>query len=253
MRIGIGLLALSAAVGCGDDGSMLPVGGGGGDGGFTFPDSSGGGGGDGGGSGSGSDGSVLAVDASELMGRVCVAEDPRDLNACSDTMAGGLTVRIGTTSTTTAANGTFTISYTGGTQWRVTGSNIVSSFMLIGDYEIPALLRTTYDAMTTANLDSLPPNPGEGAVMIQVINNGVRVAGATGASDPSGAWLAFYDGGSQTVWGRSATGVNGTIWFPSIDVGTATVTVSETTLGDKSTPALPVNDGGITFATVIYP
>lgn len=252
MRIAIGLLALTAA--CGNDSNDLPVGGGGNDGGFTFPDGTvtdtnvSDGASDG-----GTDSSVVPVDAGELKGRVCLATDPRKLNGCSDTLAGGLTVRIGTTSTTTAANGTFTIAYTGGTQWRVTGSNIVSSYMLLGDYEIPALLRSTYNQMNTDNLGNLPPNPGEGSVMIQVINDGDHVAGATAASDPTGAWLPFYDNpASATTFLRVATGPDGMMWLPAFDVGAVNIAVDYNGQTVNFT-ALPVFDGGITFATAIFP
>jgi hypothetical protein len=251
MRIGIGLLALSAVVGCGDDGNMLPVGGGGGDGGFTFPDSNGGGGGDGGGDGGGTDSQVAAIDANIFTGRVCLAADPRRLNECSTTGAGGLTVRLGSASTTTAADGTFMIEGQASNVWRVTGANIVSSYMLLGDYEIPAITRTTYDAMIAANMNGLTLNPGEGSVMAQVIQNGVGRTGAFASSAPTSTWQPFYDGTSQTDWDQDATDVNGTIWFAGLDVGTASITV--TYIDDFAKGGLPIFDGGITFTTVIIP
>jgi hypothetical protein len=253
MRIVIGLLAVTAAA-CGDDGGMFPVGGGGNDGGFTLPDTSGGGGTDAARDGA-TDGTVALIDANIFTGRVCLATDPRKLNECASTGAGGLTVRLGSATATTTADGTFMIEGQSGSGlvWRISGPNIVSSYKEVGDYEIPAITRATYSSMITNNLGGLQPNPGEGAVMIQVIENGVGRDSAFASSSPTSTWAPFYDGtdnAAPTVWNQGATGANGAIWITGLDVGSASVTV--TYIDDVVLGGLPVFDGGITFATAIF-
>jgi hypothetical protein len=253
MRARFAVFALLVA--CGDDGNMYPVGGGGNDGGFGF--------GDGNkpvdahlvDSTQSIDGTPAAVDAALLMGRVCLANDPRALHTCASTGAGGLTVRLGSNVTTTNADGTFTIPATTGT-WRVTGSNIVTSIMNLADYEIPAITRTSYDAMIAGSLTSGMLNPGEGAIMVQAIHDGHGQAGATASSTPTSQYVPRYDSASQTVWSTDATtgtGTNGTIWLAGIDVGTASVTVDTATANAINVGGLPIVDGAITFTTVIFP
>lgn len=253
MRIVFGLVALAAA--CGDDGGGLPIGGTGNDGGFTFPD------GQGPGDarlvdGATSDAAVAPVDANVFTGRVCLAIDPRKLNTCAATGAGGLTVRLGSASTTTSDNGEFMISGQMGTAlvWRVTGPNIVSSYMVVGDYEIPAITRTTYNDMIAKNLGGLQLNPGEGSLMVQVIENGMGRASAFATSNPSATWQPFYDDTNDTTpttFTQGATGPGGMVWIPGLDVGMASVTV--TYLEDVTKSGLPIFDGGITFTTAIFP
>lgn len=253
MRLGFALLAVLAACGGGDDGGF-PVGGGGTDGGFKFPD---------GGivaDGAPGDGSTATdampdeVDAALIMGRVCLAENPRKLNDCAATGAGGLTVRLGTAVATTADDGSFTIVAASGT-WRVTGTNIVTSIMALSDYEIPAITRTTYESMITDSLGMGVPNPGEGSIMVQVIRNGAGVDAATASSAPPSAWQPFYDNpNSPTQWNQTVgTGPDGTIWIAGLDVGSASVTVSHAGDQPVNRSGLQIVDGGITFTTVIFP
>lgn len=254
MRYCFGFLIVLAAACAKEDEGDYPVGGGGGGGGGNMLD--------GGatidavrGDAGLSDAVPSPLDAAQLIGRVCLANDPRKLNECATTGAGGLTVRLGTTATaTTAADGRFTIAPSSGT-WRVTGSNIVTSIMTLADYEIPAISRATYDAMITTNLGGLTLNPGEGSVMIQVIRNGVGLENATALGTPPSAWQPFYDNpASTTDWNQGGTGTssNGAIWLAGLDVGTASVGVAAngTTITDSG---VPVVDGAITFTTVIFP
>ena len=247
MRRSFAAVAVFMAACSGDDG-MLPVGGGGGFDGGVLVDSR------------LVDGRIVdsatppsPIDAALIMGRVCLANDPRRLNECANTGAGGLTVRLGDgPTTTTAADGRFTITASAGT-WRVTGSNIVTSIMTLADYEIPAITRTSYDAMLAASL--VPPmlNPGEGSVMIQVIRNGVGSGlAATATSTPTSTFFPRYDSdASAATWAIDNTHAAGTVWIPGIDVGTASIAVTAggTTITD---PGQPIVDGAITFTTVIF-
>jgi hypothetical protein len=214
MRLAYGLVLFLVA--CGEDSNMLPVGGGSGSG---FPD---------GGGGMTADArlvdarvidaAVAPVDASVFMGRVCLLSDARMPNACASTGAGGFTVRLGTASAVTSADGTFFITGQSGANlvWHVTGSTIKTSHEVLRDYQIPAIPKTLYDSMKTAN--SVSEVDGEGAVIIEVTHNGAGQAGSTAAFTPPTKYSPFYDGASATAWTQTATATNGVIWVPGIDV-----------------------------------
>lgn len=243
MRIVFGLVALAA---CGDDGGGFPVGGGGNDGGFTSPD------------GQRADARLLdaapddaavaPIDANQFMGRVCLLTDPRDLDLCATTGAGGLTVRLGTASTTTATDGRFTIDGQSGSNlvWRVTGSNIVSSYEVLADYQIPAMTNTMFMSMLVgSNVEQVP---GEGSIMAYVSKNGMGASGLTADVTPEAFHSPYYDNpDSQGTWVQTSTGAHGAVWVPGLDVGSVTITV-----GGVSAEA-PIFDGGITFTNILLP
>lgn len=247
MRIVIGLLAVSAATACSDDGNKFPVGGGGNDGGFTFPDtppSDGNGNVD-----ARTDAVVAAIDANEFVGRVCLLTDPRKLNVCATTGAAGLTVRLGAATAVTTGDGSFTIvgQSDANLVWRITGPNIVSSFEPLADYFIPAMTTTMFNSIKTAN--NVFQVPGEGSMMVFVSRNGMGLAAQTATSTPEGFFQPFYDNSaSMTVWNQGVgTGPDGAVWIPGLDVGSVAVSV-----GGKTVTA-PIFDGGITFANIILP
>jgi hypothetical protein len=252
MRIVFGLLAVAA--GCGDDGGMFPVGGGGNDGGLTFPD------------GqkvykdapidSPADGNgAQMLDANLIMGRVCLLTDVRDMDDCATTGASGLTVRLGTASAVTTADGSFSIAgqMTAGLVWRVTGPNIVSSFEVLADYQIPAITTSAFAAMKAGSSPAVMEVPGEGSLMIYVSKNGAGAVGeiATPADTSPAFYFAYYDGATQAAWEQDSTGAEGAIWIPGIDVGSVSYNISGPA-GD-GTGTAPIFDGGITFANVILP
>lgn len=256
MRIAFGLVVFLAA--CGNDPDMLPVGGGSGSG---LPD--------------GSmqqqvdaklvdakevDAKPLAIDAAVYSGRVCLLTDSRDFNSCASTGANGLTVHIGTSSAVTAADGTFKIvaPSTAAAVWSVTGANIVSSFKVKNDYFIPAMTRTMYDGLISANNIFLAQ--GEGSVMVRVIHNGNGYTGstATAAAQPNPAkYLPFYDNdASATTWNHASTstaGSKGAIWLVGFDVGDASFTVNPPSASGLQpvNESGPVNDQAILWDDVI--
>lgn len=207
------------------------------------------------------------IDASNVLhGRVCLAADPRKLveavdpAACASTGADGLTVQLKDRMATTNADGTFTIgapAQTAGLLWKVSGANIVTSYMVIGDFEIPALTIATYTALRTSN--NVASSPGEAAIMVVSIQNGRGLSGATATSSPGvGDNGAMYDGSSATgVWPRTATGAFGATWIPNIDVGNTTTSVSVTTAGTApitvTSAPQPLFDGAITFTSLVFP
>ncbi len=241
----MGLLVVSATA-CSDDGNNFPVGGGGNDGGFMFVDSTA--------SDStnlvdaGVDGAIAPIDANEFDGRVCLLTDQRVLNQCATTGAAGLTVRLGTATAVTGADGSFKIVGQSGSGlvWRITGPNIKSSFEVLADYFIPAMTTTMFNAMKTAN--GVFEVAGEGSMMVFVSRNGQGVLGQTAGSVPAGFFQPFYDNNaSMTTWTQTATGNAGAVWIPGLDVGSVTVTA-----GGVATTA-PIFDDAITFANIILP
>lgn len=248
MRIVIGLLAVTAA--CGDDGGMLPVGGGGNDGGFNFPDA--GPRADARPDGTSTiDGMVAPIDANLLVGRVCLLTDVRVFTSCASTGAGGLTVRLGSDSTTTSDDGTFTIAGQTSGVWRITGPNIVTSVEVLADYFIPAILKSDFDAMRTDSAGAdIIVYPGEGSMMVYASRNGAGVSGVTASTTPPGYYQPFYDGSSELAFTQTSTSTNGIIWVPGIDVGNATLTLA---LPGNPQVTAPILDGAITFANIVLP
>jgi hypothetical protein len=228
---------------------MLPVGGGGNDGGFGFGDGN-----------KPTDGRLIdapngtptPIDAGIFTGRVCLTLDARNLNACETTGAGGFTVRLGTQTAVTAADGTFMITADPAPVYVVTGSTIVTSVKRVGDYEIPAVSRTLFNSMIGANLTDYPPNTGEGHLIAQLIHNGMAVVGAVAEPVDTATWSPFYNGPSATAWVQTTTAARSTAWIPNIDVGTISATFHGAGV-DVTQAGLPIQDGAITFTTVIFP
>lgn len=245
-RLGWFLLVLAA---CKSDPKDYMVGGGGGGGGGGGPDAA-----------KVTDAAkdaVLMIDANMLDGRVCLVDDANNLtdtSKCATTTAGGLTVRLGSQTALTAADGTFSIVNDPAAQpiWRVTGTGVVSSFAPLGNYYVPALSSTGYTALRTANSVNNTV-PGQGDVMVLHFHNGAGVAGvtATSKSTPAPLYSTFYSTGTNTWTQGTATDTHGMAWLPGIDVGTVTIESDGTST--LTTANVPVYDQGLTFVQVIFP
>lgn len=244
----LAVLALCAA--CGSSMTYAPPpGGGGGDGGVPSGDAP-----------NATDGPGKADalpapgDGGTLSGRVCLANDPRDLRACAATGAGGLLVQLGDAAAVTSDDGSFTIagSFGAGMVWHVTGSSIVTSIMQLPDYQIPAITTTTYASMLAANNAAL--QPGQGTLMVTLVQNGVSPVGSTATVTP-GFFDPYYDTASTTTWAQSGgVGSGGTVWVPGLDVGTATLTAKlVNTTTTTSTPPQPIEDHAITYDVITFP
>ncbi|MDB4955907.1 MAG: hypothetical protein JWO36_3476 [Myxococcales bacterium] len=215
-----------------------------------------GGGGPGGGSpdAARSDGAALAIDANTFSGRVCLTSDPSNLTTCASAGAGGLTVRLGSGTTTTADDGSFVIAAQAGSSlvWVVTGGAIVTSYKPLTDFQIPAIKAAAFDTLKMNN--SIVILPGQGSVMLSIIKNGAGLAGTKASANPPSTYEPRYDGTGTASWSQIATGPHGTAWAPGINVGGAAVTVTPPAPSAVvTTPSLPVFDGAITFATVVIP
>jgi hypothetical protein len=250
------VIAVLSLCACGNSSSdKLPVGGGGGTDGGKLPDT-----------GQRPDGVTPAGPDGplSLKGRVCLALDSRSLTqvvaagACDGANAGGFTVTLDSKyMATTAADGTFTIgaavTMTGSQLWHVSGTTIVDSYMFASDYEIPAILKTTYQSMLTNS--GINTVPGEGAVMVQVVQNDAGMGAAGMSSSPVSNAERIAGTTDQFTWtAGTTTNAYGAAWFPGLDVGDAPVVV--TAVGPTAqiaTPGLPVFDGAITFGDIVFP
>jgi hypothetical protein len=185
---------------------------------------------------------------------VClVTTDPRALGLhagdCATTGADNLTVRLGSQVATTGPDGTFTIDArdaSASAVWHVTGANIATSAMVISDYEIPALTRSLFDTLKSANGVYLLP--GQGSLIAQLVHNGAGVSGATATTGPTAEYGPFYDSSTTTIWSQSNTGAAGVVWVAGLDVGGATITANALTSAPQ-----PILDDAITFVTLTYP
>jgi hypothetical protein len=228
------LLVLVVGAGCKASTDKLPIGGGGG------------GGGTGGGGGGGTVDSPPSGDAG-VLGRVCLAADPRDLVGCAATGAGGFTVTLGTSTATTAADGTFSFATPQGSGlvWHVTGTNIVTSVMPLATVaEIPALTITTYQDLLGNT--GVVLSAGQGSVLARVVHAGAPVADAVATSSPAAQYQTTYDGATAQAWGTTATEAHGTAFLAGITAGAVTVTVTPSGASPIAVSA-GVEDGALTF------
>ena len=208
----------------------------------------GGGGGGGGGGDAGPDG---GGDAPTAIGRVCLISDLRFPSNCAATGAGGLTVKRGTATMTTAADGRFTLPPVSnlGDRWLVTGTGLtlissVVPFVDGAEVRLPIISRANYDAFRQAN--GITPLDGVGAIHVSSRRpNGSPKPNVTVLASPGGTSQPLYAAGSATVW-TLTPGTSGVALVPNLSadgpvtiVGTADVT---TNLGN-----LPVAADSITF------
>lgn len=188
-----------------------------------------------------------------IVGRVCLVDDLRALTSCATSGAGGLLVSLGNAVATTNVDGAFTLFAPTETSliWRVTGPDLMTSVMPRGaDAQIPAITATRYAELATSNGVILLEQ--EGAVVLQVLQQGAPLAGVTVAATPTPAYAPFYDGVSPDLWEQGATGPAGVSWLAGVGLGTVGVAVTPPQRA-ASFIELPVEDTAITFATLELP
>jgi len=188
-----------------------------------------------------------------IVGRVCLVADLRALTTCAAAGAGGLTVTLGTSSTTTTGNGAFAIMAPSGTNlvWRVTGLNIVKSVMAFGPSNtIPTIDIADYVDLQNANSVTLAV--GEGSIVARIVRNGVAQNGVVASVSPLAQFPTKYDGITAIAWTELATSTAGTAWIPGAALGTNAVTATPLT-GTAATESVLVEDQAITYATIELP
>ncbi len=164
-----------------------------------------------------------------ITGRVCMlVEDLRTLTNCATTGADNLTVTLGTSVATTAADGTFTITrpaVTAGLSWQVTGQAIVSSRVAFGSTTtLPAFGEAAYATMVADN--NVVSSELTARMVVRVRQAGAPVVGATVATVPDPESLIYYDGNDDSTWETvGGTGNSGVAWIPSIASDSAQLTI----------------------------
>jgi hypothetical protein len=196
----------------------------------------------------------VVSDGSMLIGRVCVVTDLRMPNAgCATTGAANITVTLGTETTMTADDGSFMLlSPSGaGLVWHTSGTNLVSSVIpLTTSNVLPMVSVQTY--LDLQNGNSVIVNSGEGSVFLYVRQTGLPLAGATTTVTPTASFLTLGDRANATNWVQGATGALGVSWTPGIIAGSATLRVTPP-VGTVAMIDVPIEDGAITFATLVIP
>jgi hypothetical protein len=200
------------------------------------------------------DAAVQPIDAGVIPGRVCLAADPQNtLISCASAGAGGLTVRLGSAVTLTNPDGTFELAGPPGDTWVVTGASIVTSLHPYGDYYIPALTHTTFEALAAQNnVTLLPAGFGYGSIMGTIVRNGHGASNLAASILPipnTSIYQAFYDSAAPGAWTQTSTGSLGAYWIPGVQEGIQTLAVVPTA-PEYRYPAIPVADTAITFITV---
>ena len=193
-------------------------------------------------------------DGSMLMGRVCVVTDLRNPTVgCATTGAANITVTLGTETTMTADDGLFMLLPPSGAGlvWHTSGTNLVSSVIPLSTSNVlPMVSAQTY--LDLQNGNSVIVNSGEGSVVLYVRQAGLPLAGATTDVSPTASFLTLGDRANATNWVQGATGALGVSWTPGIIAGTATLRVTPT-VGAAAMLDVPIEDGAITFATLVIP
>ncbi len=193
-------------------------------------------------------------DGSMPTGRVCLMTDLRTptLN-CSTTMAGGLTVTLGSQTAMTAADGSFSLVPPIGNLlvWHVRGTLLVTSAIpYSGQTVLPAITDAAYNDLLQSNSVTMV-QPGQGSLVMQVVRNSVALAGAKMALTSQNNIL--YDANDATQWNQNTTtGTRGVIWAPGVAAGTLSYTITPA-VGNKLTGTVAIEDQTITFVTQEVP
>lgn len=208
-------------------------------------------------SGPGSGGGGTSTSASRVTGRVCVLADPTLMSACAITGASGLTVAMGTATTTTTTNGAFTLESTDAvsptTNLAVTGPGVVPSQATLNATNIvPVMNQQLFDNMVLATGLSLQPQTG--MIIANVVNGqGVPAMGVTATSLPTGTVGPFFDGTGATPFTLDTTGARGVAMFPNVATGGTTRLTFSNAQNESTVDGIQVVDGGITFVDATLP
>ena len=196
----------------------------------------------------------LVGDGAMLTGRVCVTTDLRTPTVgCATTGAANILVQLGTETAMTADNGSFMLLPPSGAGlvWHTSGTDLVSSVIPLSTSNILPMVRVqTY--LDLENSNSVIVNSGEGSVFLYIRQAGLPLPGATTDVSPAASFLTLGDRANATNWVQGATGLLGVSWTPGIIAGAATLTVSPP-VGAHAMLTAPIEDGAITFVTLVVP
>lgn len=210
-----------------------------------------------GGGGSGSsfvpDAAVEDDGGTELTGRACLIADPRAPTQCATSGADGLTVTLGSSTATTAADGSFTITRPSGTNlvWFVNGTGVETSAMRASyGTTMPVIGSLVYGDMI-AGMSAIV-SVDTGAIIAQVRRAGAALTGAVAVASPQPDSATYYDGAGVADWELDATGSAGVVWISAIAPGTASIAL-DTGSVQGTIGGIPVFAGLITFELAEIP
>jgi hypothetical protein len=191
----------------------------------------------------------------ELGGRVCLVTDLRSPSSgCATSGADNITVTLGTKTTLTNQDGTFTIEAPTGSNlvWHAAREDLITSAVSFStDFTIPAITIDDYAELLGGNGVLL--TPGQGSLIIRVVQAASLLAGATATVNPVSQFAPFYDGNSASSWDRDTTDVRGTIWITGASAGATVVAITPSVGATPVSNTFLVEDSAITFATVEIP
>jgi hypothetical protein len=195
----------------------------------------GGGGGGGGGTGGDArqtDAAVLGDGGALLAGQVCVVTDLRSPRACpavTEREGVDVTVRGTTTTTTSAANGGFSLPVTEAAVTLVladASTPLVRSYVPVpvtgAAVDAPVATRVAFDA-AIASLGTVVPDSG-GTVVAYVRDVSAPATGVAFSTIAGSSLAPFYDNGGATAWVQGGgTGPAGVALFVDVPPGTVTL------------------------------
>jgi hypothetical protein len=208
-------------------------------------------------SGPGSSGGGTSSSASRVSGRVCVLADPTLMSACAINGASGLTVAMGSATTTTNTDGTFSLTsndpVSATTNLAITGAGIVPSQATVNSTNIvPVMNQQLWDNMVLAT--GISPEPQTGTIIANVVNGqGEPAMGVGATSSPTGTAGPFFDGTGATPFTLDATGARGVVMFPNVATGGPTSLTFSNAQNESTVDGIQVVDGGITFVDARLP
>jgi hypothetical protein len=197
----------------------------------------------------------IVGDGAMSVGRVCVISDLRTPAAgCRITGAANITVKLGTATTLTADDGSFMIVAPSGSglAWRTSGTNLVPSVIPLTTSNVLPMI-SDIDYLALQNSNSVIINSGQGSAVLYVSRADMPVPGATTAVSPQlPPFGSLGDRANATNWVLGETGPKGVSWTPGLTAGPTTLTVTPP-VGDAAMITVPIEDGAITFATLVIP
>jgi hypothetical protein len=195
-----------------------------------------------------------------VQGRVCIASDLRDSLTCASTNAGGLTVAMGSQTTTTNADGTFTFDAptTPVNSFTVTGTStgglrvVPTASPFSNTVVVPAIDADLFARMLSSN--GIVLGDGTGSVLASVTRNGQPVSGITATSAPQSAFGPFYDSTSPVTWGLGGTATRGVVLVPGLTAGNVDLSFQSSLGGIETTVSgVQVMNGGVTVLDTVLP
>jgi hypothetical protein len=197
--------------------------------------------------------SDAALDASNIVGRICLTTDLRFPLRCASTGAEGFTITYGDATASSTGDGSFAFSAAptvAATTLKATRSGFVTSVIprSNGSFLIPTTLQQTFDTFMSDNAFPLPAD--HGTVVARVLKSGAPLLGAKLVSNPISLQIALYAGANASIWETKSTVADAVIALPGILQGNVEITVAPAVGAAKKFVDIPVVGGAVTFVAL---